>query len=231
MAFMKVLVTRPEPGLSETSAALRARGFEPVAASLFSIVRRERVAALPPGVQAVLVTSAHALDGLDPARVPRLLAVGDVTAARARAIGFSGVRSAGGDAGALLALCRRRLAASDGALLLACGEGQGMRLAADLRAAGFRVMRRVVYAQRPASVLPEAGREALVSEGVVAATFMSASASQAFARLLPPVLRPVLRGVDALAISEGAARPVSALPWRSVRVALRPTAEDVLTLL
>ncbi len=226
-----ILVTRPEPGLSETFTTLRARGFEPVAASLFSIEPRGPARLALAGLQAVLVTSAHALGALEPARVTLLLAVGDATAARARAMGFAAVLSAGGNAEALLALCRGRLSPDRGGLLLACGEGQGLRLAAALRASGFRVMRRVVYAQRPASLLPEPAREAIESGRLRAATFMSASASLAFARLVPAGLRAALGTVDALAISQGAAEPVSALPWRSVRVALRPNAEDVLALL
>ena len=211
--------------------ALEARGFAPIAASLFSIMRRPPLARLPTGAQAVLVTSAHALAGLDPSQVSMLMAVGDTTAARARRLGIRAVLSAGGDAASLLALCRARLAPGKGALVLVCGEGQGLRLATELRAAGFRVVRRVVYAQAPAASLPEPAREALGGGRLRAATFMSVSASLAFARLLPAGLRPALGSVDALAISQAAARPVSALPWRSVRVAVRPTAEDVLALL
>ncbi len=226
-----VLVTRPEPGLSETCAHLTERGFEPVRASLFAIDRRplSRVAIDRP--QAALVTSAHALAALDTAFVPQILAVGDATAARARALGGRSVRSAGGDAASLVALCRSRLQPKAGPLLLVCGEGQAIRLAADLRGSGFRVIRRVVYAQRPVPALPQTAVASLEGGTLAAVLFMSASAAVIFARLLAPPLHPCLHRIDALAISDAAARPVAALPWQSVRVALRPTAEDVLALL
>ena len=71
-----------------------------------------------------------------------------------------------------------------------------------------------------------------LEDGTLAAVlFMSASAAVIFARLLAPPLHHCLHRIDALAISDAAARPVAALPWQSVRVALRPTAEDVLALL
>ncbi len=225
-----VLVTRPEPGNAETCAAITARGFAPVPASLFAIEPRP-IGGLTGRPQAVIVTSAHALPSVNPATTPRLFAVGDATAARARALGITDVRSAGADATALLARCRADLKPAAGHLLLLSAEGQGLKLAAGLRAAGFRVIRRVVYAQRPAPALPEAAVQALRADTLASVLFMSGSASRAFTRLLPPCLHPTLGRVAALSISNEAAGPVSALPWHSVRVALRPTAEDVLALL
>ena len=225
-----VLVTRPEPGNAETCAALTARGYAPVPASLFAIEPRP----IGPTIgrpQAVIVTSAHALPSVNPATTARLFAVGDATAARARALGIADVRSAGGDATALLARCRADLRPAAGHLLLLSAEGQGLKLAAGLRAAGFRVIRRVVYVQRPAPTLPDAALNALRSNTLASVLFMSGSASRAFTRLLPACLHPTLGQVAALSISNEAARPVAALPWQSVRVALRPTAEDVLALL
>jgi uroporphyrinogen-III synthase len=226
-----ILVTRPEPGLTETSAQLHARGFRPVAAALLRIepLPFARTPAARP--QAALVTSAHALGSLDPAGIPQLLAVGDATAARARSLGIRQVRSAAGDAASLVALCRAHLTPAGGPLLLLCGEGQALRLATELRGLGFRVIRRVVYAQRPVPTLPPDATASLAAGTLAASLFMSASAAAIFARLLPAELHPNLKQINALAISEAASRPVSALPWRSVRVALRPTAEDVLALL
>ena len=84
-----VLVTRPEPGLSETMRALAGMGLAPVAAPLLSVRTRHPV--LPRRVQAILLTSGQAaapLAGLAPGlRALPVLAVGDATAARARAAG------------------------------------------------------------------------------------------------------------------------------------------------
>ena len=226
-----VLVTRPEPGLTDTCEQLEARGFTPVPSSLFAIAPLPFRQVPTERLQAVLVTSANALSALDPATAPTLLAVGETTAARARAVGMRSVVSAGGDASALVALCRRHLVPKGGPLLLVCGKTQGIRLAADLRLHGFQVIRRVVYAQQFAACLPTAALDALSAGTVAASLFMSASAAHLFARLLPISQHRCLADVQALAISAAAARPVAALPWQSVRVAVRPTAEDVLALL
>ena len=186
---------------------------------------------LPDAVDAVLVTSGNALQPL-PAALHGLvlLAVGDATAARAGAAGFTKVCSADGDAAALVALAARVLPPR-AALLLAIGRGQGAALAADLRARGFRVHRRAVYAARPVRRLPAATLGALAGGGLRAAIFLSADTARAFVRALPVGLRPALAGVDALAIGQPAADVLSHLPWRSVRVSANPTQASLMALL
>ena len=182
-------------------------------------------------VQAVLVTSGNALPAL-PASLHGLplLAVGDATAQRALAAGFTQVCSADGDAVALGALAST--ACPPGAvLLLATGAGQGWALAADLRARGFRVHRRAVYAARPVRRLPPAARDALAGRALRAALFLSADTARAFAHALPAGLHPLLRDIEALAIGQPAAEALARLPWRRVRVSAKPTLESVLALL
>lgn len=228
-----VLVTRPEPGLGETLAALTGRGYRPVAAPLLSVrPLRPRV---PARVQAILLTSGQAASPLAAAashlRAVRLLAVGDATARRARLAGFEHVESAAGDADALEALATDSLATADGPLLLACGLGQGMALTRSLRRRGYRVVRRCLYAAEPAGALPEPAVEALRSNTLQAALFFSGETATAFARLLPPALRPALRRVRALAISDKAAAPLGRLAWAGIEIATAPTATSLLDLL
>jgi len=49
--------------------------------------------------------------------------------------------------------------------------------------------------------------------------------------LLPDKLKPGLAHVDALTIGAPAASVLAPLPWRRVRVSLRPTLDHVLALL
>lgn len=226
-----VLITRPEPGAQDTAARVAALGFTPIAAPMLAI--RPLPARLPTKIQAVLLTSANALPALPAALHPvPLLAVGDATAARARAAGFASVTSAGGDATALAALVARSLTPANGALLLPAARGEGMALARLLRAAGFAVQRRTVYVALPQNMLAPSTAEALSRGTVAAALFFSAATARQFATLLPAAL-PVscLQAVDALALSAAVAAPLAALPWRRLRVAARPTQDALLTLL
>ena len=228
LLMLKVLITRPTEDAPATAERVRGAGYDPIIAPFMQV--QHGMVAVPESAQAILVSSGNALPGLAPCDLP-LLAVGDVTAARARVKGFTDVSSAGRDAEALAALAAAQLSPKAGPLLLACGQGQGARLCADLRARGFRVIRRVAYSTAPVPVFPAAAESALRGGDVHAALFMSGQTAAAFIRLLPPALTPQLANVLALAIGNGAADALNQLPWRQVRLARNPTLDDLLALL
>lgn len=205
-------------------------GFRPVIAP--ALVIRMVAAHLPdPGsVQAVLVTSANALPAFASSWHGRpLFAVGAATAVQARADGFRDVHSAGADAVALAALVAQGRRPGGGPLLLASGRGQGQTLAATLRAAGFRVLRRVVYAAEPAPALPAPALTALAEGRICHALFFSAETARAFLRLARRAgLVESLRRIDAISIGQPARVALEAVPWRRIRVAARPTQDAML---
>ena len=232
-----VLVTRPEPGGAETARRLAGLGWHPVLAP--ALVLAPRPFALPPA-QALLLTSraaARALAPDDPSGDLPVLAVGEATAAEARARGFRRVTAAAGDAAALAAEAARSLDPAAGPLLLAVGEGYGAELAARLRAQGFRVLRRVAYAARPAAALPEPALAALQRDGeVVAALFFSPrSARRAISLLKASGHAATAASMEALVISprvaEAVVRALAPLAWRAVRVAGRPDQDALLAML
>ena len=223
-----MLITRQAEEGARTAALVEARGFLPVSAP-FLVVRHRRVA-VPARAQAILVTSGNALAAIAPRSVA-LLTVGDATAAKARNAGFLHVRSAGGDAAALAVCAARELRPRRGPLLLASGARQGFSLAATLRAAGFTVVRRTAYEAVPVTIFPETAASALHANTLHAAMFLSAETAAAFVRTCPTALHQCLRNVLALTIGKPAADALDGLPWRQVRLAHRPTLDDVLALL
>ncbi len=228
-----VLITRPEPGASATAAHLLRRGFSPVLAPLLRI--RHLQPSLPEAhrLQALLAASANALPALAAAhREAPLYVVGDATADEARALGFGSVSSAAGDAAALAALVAGACRPKAGPLLLAAGARQGGKLAAALRGKGFAVIRRSVYAARPVATLPDSARASLSEGRIATALFFSGETAAAFARLVAAAgLSAALAPVAAVAIGPAVASALRPLPFRSVRVALRPTEEAVLAML
>ncbi len=231
---LSVLVTRPPPGLDETMRALAVLGHRPIAAPLLRV--RSLSPAVPAHAQAILLTSGQAARPLASAAphllaVP-LLAVGDRTAARAREAGFLQIGSAGGDANDLAALVAARCRPPDGPLLLACGASHGLPLCRTLRAAGFRVARRCLYAAQPVRRLPGPALEALnPAARLDVALFFSRETATVFARLLSPRLQPALVATRAAAISHSAAEPLLGLGWRLVEIASAPDAASLLSLL
>jgi len=207
-----ILVTRPEPGASETAERLRVLGYEVIKAPFLAV---ERIAArLPRAFQACLITSANACWAL-PAGV-RTFAVGDATAAKARDQGAGPVCSANGDAAALAALAADNCDPKAGPLLLLAGEGQGLDLCKALHDRGFRMIRRVVYRAIPPKQFPTPAEKAIAAGDIDTALFFSAETARAFVRLCPAGLKDQVRQIRAITISPAVSRALKSLPWLSV---------------
>src|SRR5260221_1972223 len=113
---LRALVTRPRAEAAGLAAALAERGVEAIVEPLLDINYRDMPGPNLSGVQAILCTSANgvrALARLSPEREWPLFAVGDSTAARARAEGFVRVESAGGNVADLARLVRERLSPAE----------------------------------------------------------------------------------------------------------------------
>ena len=230
-AGVSVLVTRPQPGAAETARRLTALGRPPVVAPVIEIVPLAARSPPPEQVQAVLATSGNAIAALRGHAALPLLAVGDATAAKGRARGFTLVHSAGRDASALAELAARVCDPAGLPLLLASQQGQGRALVRALRAAGFAVVHRSAYAARPVPALPEAARAALCAGEVAAALFFSPATARAFVALAAALPAGLFARVDALAISPPAAAALAPLPWQRIRVAAAPNQDELLGLL
>jgi uroporphyrinogen-III synthase len=227
-----VLITRPEPGASETAARIAALGLIPIVAPLLEI-EPVLVHAPPERLAAVLLASGNAVDALSAlGRSLPVLTVGNATERRAREAGFTDVTSADGDAVALAALVRARLRPSDGTLLLAAGRGQSLALAAELRASGYRVARRVGYAATAVSCLPEPAKRALLDRRTRTVLLFSAETARHFVRLVRKAdLLGALANCEAITIGPQAAMALRDVPWARIRVAAKPTQDDMLALL
>ncbi len=226
-----MLITRPQPGADRTARLVAAVGLRPVLAPMLMISPLPTCLPDPADIRAVLVTSANALPALPACwHDSLLLAVGDATAARARAAGFRHVRSAARDAEALarlaIAICPK-----PGPVLLAVAAGQGDVLAERLRAAGYTVAHHGVYAAQPAAVLPAEALAVLANGSLTAALFFSPATARTFAGLISGLSGTDIAGTDALAMSAATAAPLFPLPWRRIRVASHPNQEKLLALL
>ena len=153
---MRVLVTRSEPGASETGDRLIAAGYLPIIEPVFVI---EPIPVEVPFFDALAFTSANGarqFATLSPRRDDPVFCVGARTAEAAREAGFKNVTSADGDADALAqailaslqtskdpeAMRRRAadfLGLSETQRLLAVGAAKASELAGKLEEAGLEV--------------------------------------------------------------------------------------------
>lgn len=234
---MRVLVTRAEGDAEPLAARLAALGHDSIIEPLMTIRLRDQAArGLAPfldGVQAALFTSANGVRAFAAAttrRDFRAFAVGDATAAAARAAGFRDVTSAGGAVEDLAALVIARLKAKDGALLHAAGSVTAGDLSGLLQSAGFTVRRAVLYEATPSTSLSAATRAAMTRCEVDAALFFSPRNAATFVRLAAG-LEESCQHMIAVALSAAVAERLHALPFRRVAVATKPNEAALLTAL
>ncbi|HLI19743.1 MAG TPA: uroporphyrinogen-III synthase [Stellaceae bacterium] len=234
---MKVLVTRAEGDAESLAARLAERGHDSAIESLMTIrFRTDGVPGLAPfldGVQAALFTSANgvrAFAAATPRRDFRAFAVGDATAAAARAAGFADVVSAGGTVEDLARLAIARLKPKAGALLHPAGSVTAGDLQGLLEAAGFTLRRAVLYEAVPSEALSAATRAALQRREIDAALFFSPRNAATFVRLTAG-LEESAKHMIAVALSAAVAEKLAALPWRRIAVAAAPNEASLLAAL
>jgi uroporphyrinogen-III synthase len=229
---LNALVTRPRAEAGELAAALARRGIDALIEPLIDIRYRDATAPDLVGVRAVLFTSANgvrALARLTSERNVPVFAVGEATAARARAEGFTAVESAGGNAADLARLVRTRLAPEGGRLLHVAGTEVAGNLAGALAAAGFAVEQAALYEAAAAAALGAPTQAGLVAGTVDLALFFSPRTAAIFTRLVVAAgLVDALAEVTAVSISAAADAALHRLRFRRREVAAAPTQAAVL---
>lgn len=215
----RVLVTRSEPGASETAQRLADSGYAPIVEPLFSV---EMLAAALPPYDALAFTSANgvrAFARLDSTRDRPVFSVGGRTAQEALDLGFTQVMSADGDVGDLATFIASKL--PQGARLLHTGNEESRGdLSGTLAARGFEA--RFVPTFRAAPVVGPGPRlaahlggeptfEAILIHSARAAAILSQFAANT----------PQHAPLDVASISAEAARPLFHLA-RRVQSAARP---------
>lgn len=197
---------------------------------------------VPPseGIDALAVTSAAAVQAAMAGRAaqprPRILdlplfAVGEKTAAAARAAGFADVRVGGGTAAALAAAIAAALPAGARVLHLA-GRDRAVELAPLLAGAGVLVTLAVVYRAETEAELPAAVAAALAAGGIDGALVYSARSAEALcAAIRRAGCAAALPALPFYALSPAVAAALRAAGAIDVTVAANPREDDLLALL
>jgi uroporphyrinogen-III synthase len=232
---MRALVTRPRAEAEALATLLAKRGIEAVIEPLMKVAHDSEALPDLAGVQAILCTSANGVRALalagDERGVP-VFAVGDATAARARAEGFHHVESAGGDVEDLAYLVRQRLAPQAGKLLHVAGSVVAGDLGGALGDAGFTVERVALYEAEAVAALTPATAQLVADGGFDFALFFSPRTAAIFARLVEAGdLAAGLRPTIAVSISAAADAVLADLPFHERLIARAPTQAALLELI
>jgi uroporphyrinogen-III synthase len=224
---LRVLITRPEAEARGFARRLEALGYETLVEPMLVL---EFVAPDGPpdlaGVQAVLFTSANGVGAFarhSPERRLAVFAVGRATAEAARAAGFAEVRSAEGDAEALVRLVAAKLDPEAGALVHARGEEVARDPARALAERGFQVRSMALYRMRPAASLSPALVRQIEEGAFDVAAFFSPRSAGTFVSLVEKAgLSRLVERIAAVALSRAVAERLRPLPWRRLLVAAEP---------
>lgn len=232
---LRVLVTRPSPDALPLAADLQRRGFDVL---LQPLLRIELEDGPPPdlaGVQALLFTSANGVRAFcrrSEARTLPVYAVGDATAAAARAERFLSVASAAGNVDDLAGLVGDRLDPAAGRLLHIAGSAMAGDLSGALAASGFRVDRVVLYSAHHTEALDPSIHSAIAAGAVDAAMFFSPRSAASFVSLVQDAaLTGDCGHIRAFGLSDAVAMALSPVSWRAVYIAPEPTQESLLEIL
>lgn len=234
---MRVLVTRPEPGASETAARLKTLGHEAIVLPLTEI-RQIEVDALPntDAVDAVAVTSGNAVRHA-PGKLMIALsgkpcfAVGARTAAACREAGFGDVRSAHGDAAALADLIAAECPQS-GRIAYLCGRIRRPDFDARLVKQGFRILAIETYDTVRKEYPAEAIEEVLGGRPADTILLYSATAAEALASITRRAgIAPRLAAANYLCLSSRVAQALDPAAASRAMIAQEPTEAALISLI
>jgi uroporphyrinogen-III synthase len=227
---MLVLVTRPREQASTTVALLEARGHRALVDPVLQVVPLPLPKVDPGGIAALLLTSANTVPLLPPdLRSLPMLAVGEATAAAARAVGCT-VLAVGTEDGRRLAGLAASMLPRHGGTLLHPGAAEPRPgLAEALLAEGYDYRHLALYRTEPSTCLGEETRAALREEVLDAALFFSPRTAVVWRRLLIEAgLQPLVRRMMAISLSEAVAVELRPLGWRALLVADRRDQEALI---
>jgi uroporphyrinogen-III synthase len=232
---MRVLVTRPAEDAGSTAAHLRELGHVPVIAPLLEVRFRDGAELSLEEIQAIVATSANGVRALILRTARRdlpVFAVGAQTASMARASGFADVKNSDGDSVTLADAISHWASAQSGPLLHAAGNEATGKLGARLIEHGFQLRREILYDVVSVESLPPIAQNALERNELDAVLLYSPRSAETFARCVEAAgLHNTCRRLLAICISEAAAKKAGALPFREIRIAARPSENELLELL
>jgi len=219
-----VLITRPEASALPLKEELEAKGYATMIEPLLTIRSLGNMAALPRGVQAIALTSAHAVPALseEAKRFP-VFTVGKATGKAARAAGCKHVIEGDGDGADLAVRIGKECRPEDGAILHIAGEVVREDLSRILRAQGFDMRHEAVYQALANSKFSDDLVRAWEHRDIAAVLLFSPRTADILVRLL--IEHGLTSQVDrtaAICVSEEAATPCRELVWEEVCLAPRP---------
>lgn len=235
-----VLITRPKDDAEILSHQLNEFNIPHVIASMLE-VRQEalgaptRSAIKQSPLAGILLTSRHScacLATIDISKETPVFTVSDATANAARDVGFTHVMATGGTAESLFEYITTHRTANDGAWFYPHGYDLAFDMEGELAKKGFLVIGAQAYNAEKIENLSPHIVHSLTSGEISHVTFFSKRTAQAYQdRILKFGLQDPHRNMTALCIRDTVGTGISALPWKEIKFAEKPSYEGMLELI
>lgn len=227
-----VIITRAEPGASETAARVEALGAEPVLAPVLRLQSDPDVP-LPDlkTLSGLVFTSANGVRVFAERETDRTLTawcVGPATATAAREADFTDVRESAGNAVDLAEFIGANSYPSEQPLLHVANAAAKGDLKAELERLGFAVQFAPLYHMQSADALPEAALQLIAQDAPAIVLIHSAKGAERCAALCKELST---HQVTAVAISAPASAPLASLRLAGLRIADAPNEDSLLSAL
>ena len=228
LAGIPIIVTRAEPGASETMERLKARGLTPVLAPMLSLVELpESRMPKPSELSGLVFTSANGVRTYATRRSDRHLpawCVGPATAQAARDENFETVHESAGDAVDLAHFIARRSPPSENPLLHVANAAATGVLKETLTANGYPSVFAPIYEMQPAQSLPDPVARLIDRNEACIVLVHSEKGAAPFEA--PPASR-ALTNCTGVAISARASQPLERLNLSAIYTAEAPNEDGL----
>ena len=228
MNGLPVIITRAEPGATQTARRVEALGFTALVSPVLMLQADPAVTLPPPdSLSGLIFTSANGVRFYIERETAWALdawCVGPSTAQAAREAGFARVHESAGNARQLADFIAGEIAPPSRPLLHVANAAASGELQRNLAARGYPIVFTPLYRADTAPALSEPARLLLTSRAPAIVLVHSAKGAQAFARLSTS---HALSELVCVAISTAATRPLRQSWLRAFHVAREPN-EDAL---
>ncbi|MDJ0922447.1 MAG: uroporphyrinogen-III synthase [Henriciella sp.] len=229
MNAVPVIITRAEPGASQTAQAVEALGFQPILSPMLEL-RRDADVSLPQtsDVSGLIFTSANGVRfyaEMEPSRDLPAWCVGPATAAEARLAGFRTVHESAGNSVDLANFIAAHAPSSDLPLLHVANAAATGELARSLDALGYRSIFAPLYRAIPAPSLSDGALACFASQHPAILLVHSGKGADA---VMAATQGCVPQHIHSVAISERAAAPLKRAGLLTISVADAPNEEALM---
>lgn len=225
---LPIIITRAEPGASETEARLRTLHLTPIVAPMLSLqVRDDHNLPDLSTIAGLVFTSANGVRVFadrSPERALPAWCVGPATAQAARTARFQSVLESSGNAVDLAHFISNQKAPEAAPLLHVANGAAAGTLKATLEAEGHQVLFAPLYDMKPAANLPSAVDHVLAQQTPAIVLIHSQKGAEAFANL---VGERSISNLIAVGISDAACEPVTRLDLKALYVADVPNEDGL----